>query len=242
MSRTLFISDLHLSAEQHGIAQCFFSFMKTETQDADALYILGDLFELWLGDDDSNPFSEKVADSIASLSQRMPVYFIHGNRDFAIAKKYAKRCNMTLLPEQHVIELYGQKVLISHGDELCTQDLDYMKFRKKARGWWWPKLMLALPLFIRKKLADKGRKKSIQNQMQLSAEIMDVTQSEVEKAMQKHNVTRFIHGHTHKPAIHQFSLFGKPAQRIVLGDWYTQGSILVATKDKFSLQAKQFIS
>jgi UDP-2,3-diacylglucosamine hydrolase len=240
---TLFISDLHLSAERPDIAQCFFDFMKNEAPKAEALYILGDLFEVWIGDDNTTDFSTAVANAIASVGQVIPVYFIHGNRDFAIGKKYAKKCHMQLLPEQYVIDLYGRKTLISHGDELCTRDLAYMKFRKKARGWWWPKLMLSLPLALRKRIANKGRETSKNNQMSLSAEIMDVTQSEVEQAMRTFDVTLFIHGHTHRPNVHEFCLANTTTKvkRIVLGDWYTQGSILVATPDTLELENRSFI-
>jgi UDP-2,3-diacylglucosamine hydrolase len=244
LSKTLFISDLHLSAERSDIAQCFFDFMKNETQNADALYILGDLFEVWIGDDDTNPFSQEVASAIAKVSETTPVYFIHGNRDFAIRDGFAAKCNMHLLPEQYVIDLYGRKALISHGDELCTRDIDYMKFRKKARSWWWPRLMLALPLSLRKKLAAQGRQVSKNKQMHLSEEIMDVTQAEVEAAMRKHNVDLFIHGHTHRPNVHEFTMEiqGKQqaVQRIVLGDWYSQGSILIASPNVLSLESRQF--
>lgn len=240
MGKTLFISDLHLSTEREDIAQCFFDFLENEAPSADALYILGDLFEVWIGDDNVTAFSNKVADAISIVSRSTSVFFIHGNRDFAIGKDFAKRCNMQLLPEQYVIDLYGRKTLISHGDELCTRDIEYMKFRKKARGWWWPKLMLALPLSLRKKLASKGRETSKNNQKQLTEEIMDVTPSEVVSAMDKFGVDFFIHGHTHRPAVHKFMLDKRHLERIVLGDWYTQGSILVATSKQLSLENRQF--
>lgn len=240
MGTTLFISDLHLSAEREDIAQCFFDFLKNEAPSADALYILGDLFEVWIGDDNKTAFSNRVADAINQISRSTPVFFIHGNRDFAIGDDFATQCNMQLLPEQFVIDLYGRKTLISHGDELCTRDIEYMKFRKKARGWWWPKLMLALPLSLRKKLASRGRETSKNNQKDLTEEIMDVTQSEVVLAMEKFAVDFFIHGHTHRPAVHNFSFDNRNFERIVLGDWYTQGSILVANKDQLSLENRQF--
>lgn len=242
MSPTLFISDLHLSAERDDIVQCFLDFMQNDTSDAAALYILGDLFEMWLGDDDQNAFTMKIADCINSVSQRMPVYFIHGNRDFLLASSYAKACNMTLLPEQHVIVINNKRILISHGDELCTRDEAYMKFRKKARSWWWPRLMQALPLSLRRKIGQSGRKKSKLSQQALAKDIMDVTQSEVENTMNRYDTSLFIHGHTHRPAIHQFSLNGKNAQRIVLGDWYYQGSILRVDEnaENFELQTIQF--
>ena len=240
MNKTLFISDLHLSAERSDIAQCFFTFMQIEAIHADALYILGDLFEVWIGDDNETPFSQSIANSIAKVAQHIPVYFIHGNRDFAIGKRFAKQANMQILPEQTVIDLYGRKVLISHGDELCTRDIEYMKFRRKARGIWWPKLMLALPLSMRKKIAERGRETSKNNQISLSEDIMDVTPSEVIRTMQKYGVRYFIHGHTHRPNIHKFNIDGHACQRIVLGDWYTQGSILVATENSLELETRSF--
>jgi UDP-2,3-diacylglucosamine hydrolase len=241
MSKTLFISDLHLSAERPDIAQCFFDFMKNEAIQADALYILGDLFEVWLGDDDVTVFSEQIANAILAVSQKLPVYFIHGNRDFALGNKFARKCNMTLLPEQYVIDLYSTPTLISHGDELCTRDVEYMKFRKKARGWWWPRMMKAIPLSIRRKLAQKGRATSQENQKHLSAEIMDVTPSEVTLAMRKHNVLQFIHGHTHRPNCHTFTIDNQAAKRFVLGDWYTQGSVLIATENSLNLETRSFL-
>lgn len=240
MNKTLFISDLHLSAERMDIAQCFFQFMRNEAPKAEALYILGDLFEVWIGDDNKTNFNTDIANAIAKVAANIPVYFIHGNRDFGIGKKFAKQANMTLLPEQYVINLYGKRVLISHGDELCTKDIAYMKFRKKARGWWWPRLMLALPLALRKRIASKGRENSKASQQKLTAEIMDVTLEEVVKAMRLYNVTYFIHGHTHRPNIHELIIDGKPAKRIVLGDWYSQGSILEATPHQFDLVTRAF--
>lgn len=240
LPHTLFISDLHLSAERDDIAQCFFDFMASDAPHADALYILGDLFEVWIGDDNHTTFSDKIADAIATVAKSTPVFFIHGNRDFAIGQAYAKQANMKLLPEQHVIDLYGERVLISHGDELCTRDIAYMKFRKKARGWWWPKLMLSLPLWLRKRIADKGRQTSKNNQMHLSEAIMDVTPQEVDKTMIAYNVRCFIHGHTHRPNIHSLNIRGDKAQRIVLGDWYTQGSVLLVNEQEKRLQQRNF--
>ncbi|MBT1452071.1 UDP-2,3-diacylglucosamine diphosphatase [Glaciecola sp. XM2] len=239
---TYFISDLHLSAQREDITECFVHFMQHEAPQAQTLYILGDLFEAWIGDDDITPFSNTIAATIADVSKKIPVYFIHGNRDFAIREGFAKRAGMTLLPEQVVIDLYGRRTLISHGDELCTRDIEYQKFRKKARGWWWPRLMLALPLSMRRKIAERGRVTSQNNQKQLTADIMDVTPSEVEKAMRSFDVSTFIHGHTHRPDIHNFVLDGKPRQRIVLGDWYDQGSILRAQSDTLALETRPFQS
>ncbi len=241
MSHTYFIADLHLSPEREDITQCLLSFLQKQAPDADALYVLGDLFEAWIGDDDDTPFTRSIASAFKAVSDGgVPVYFIHGNRDFLVRKKYAAKAGMQLLPEQAVIDLYGTRTLIMHGDELCTRDVGYQKFRKKARGWWWPRLILSLPLSTRRKIAANGRKASKEKQMQLSADIMDVTQSEVEASMRQHQVLRLIHGHTHRPAIHNFSLDGQPAQRIVLGDWYEQGSMLKVDINHLELHQLDF--
>lgn len=240
MSVTYFISDLHLSADRQDINNCLFHFLQTEAIHADALYILGDLFEVWIGDDNVTPFSESIASALKSLSATVPIYFIHGNRDFAIRQAFADRAGMTILPEQYVIDLYGRRALLMHGDELCTRDVEYQKFRKKSRSWWWPRLMLLLPLKTRKKIANDGRETSKNNQKQLTAEIMDVSQSEVELAMQRHNVDLLIHGHTHRPNVHKFNVNNKPMKRIVLGDWYDQGSILIADAQHLSLENRAF--
>ncbi len=240
MPFTYFIADIHLSAEREDITRCLLEFLASDAVQAEALYVLGDLFEFWLGDDDVTPLSEQIAAAFNTLSQSIPVYFIHGNRDFAIRQGWANKAGMTLLPEQHVIDLYGEPTLIMHGDELCTLDVEYQKFRKKARGWWWPRLVGSLPLWLRRKLAERGRKTSQKNQQKLTAEIMDVTPEEVEKVMQKHNVARLIHGHTHRPNIHSLTVNNKPAHRIVLGDWYTKGSVLRVSAVDVSLEKRQF--
>jgi UDP-2,3-diacylglucosamine hydrolase len=238
---TYFISDLHLSSDRDDINQCLFTFLRDQAPSADALYVLGDLFEIWIGDDEENSFTLSIAKAFSDLRQSgVPVYFIHGNRDFLIRQRFAKQAGFTLLPEQVVIDLYGEPTLIMHGDELCTKDIDYQAFRKKARSWWWPKIMLSLPLSTRRSLAQKGRATSKQKQSMLSDEIMDVTPQEVTKQMQKFAVKRLIHGHTHRPAIHQLQINHQPAQRIVLGDWYDQGSILKVSKDHLDLSAVNF--
>jgi UDP-2,3-diacylglucosamine hydrolase len=241
MAHTYFIADLHLSADRQDITDCLLRFLQEQASTADALYVLGDLFEAWIGDDDINEFTNSVANAFKRLADSgTPVYFIHGNRDFLIRDGFAKRAGIKLLPEQYVIDLYGIPTLIMHGDELCTRDINYQKFRLKARGWWWPRLMLSLPLAFRRKIAAKGRKTSQKNQLSLSAEIMDVTPSEVISVMGRQNVQRMIHGHTHRPAIHQLEVDGKAAQRIVLGDWYEQGSVLKVTPGELTLMKLKF--
>jgi UDP-2,3-diacylglucosamine hydrolase len=237
---TYFISDLHLSADRPDITQCLLHFLEHEAPHADALYVLGDLFEVWLGDDDITPFSEQIAYAFKSLSVSTPIYFIHGNRDFALKKRYAKRAGFTLLPEQFVIDLYGTPTVLLHGDEMCTRDIEYMKFRKKARSWWWPRLMLALPLSVRRRIAQKGRSVSKNNKQQLANDIMDVTPEEVSKVFEAHHVNQMIHGHTHRPAIHMHDVRGEKATRVVLGDWYTQGSVLRVSASGIELEKRTF--
>ena len=238
---TYFISDLHLSADRDDINQCLFQFLSEQAPHADALYVLGDLFEVWIGDDDQNNFTLSIAKAFNTLRQSgVPIYFIHGNRDFLIRQRFAKQAGFKILPEQVVIDLYGEPTLIMHGDELCTKDTEYQAFRKKARSWWWPKIMLSLPLATRRKLAIKGRATSKQKQSVLSAEIMDVTSKEVIACMQKFAVKTLIHGHTHRPAIHPLEINNQSAQRVVLGDWYDQGSILKVSAAAIELQQQKF--
>lgn len=238
---TYFISDLHLSADRNDINQCLFKFLREQAPQADAVYVLGDLFEIWIGDDDQNNFTSSIAKAFNALNQSgVPVYFIHGNRDFLIRQRFAQQAGFKILPEQMVIDLYGEPTLIMHGDELCTKDIEYQAFRKKARSWWWPRIMLSLPLSIRRKIAQKGRTTSKQKQAKLSQEIMDVTPEEVIAVMQSHGVKKMIHGHTHRPAIHQLQINNQPAQRIVLGDWYDQGSVLKVSATATELQKQKF--
>jgi len=242
MSHTLFIADLHLEKERKDISDLFCQFLRTDARTADALYILGDLFEVWIGDDNPCPFHAYIAQQIKALSDSgVPVYFIHGNRDFIIGKRFAKESGMTLLPEAMVVDLYGNNTLIMHGDSLCTLDVAYQKFRKKSRKKWWQTLMLALPLFVRKKMARDIRNKSTEKKQTIDLSIMDVTQSEVELVMQQFNVTRLIHGHTHRPDIHHFDVAGQTFERIVLGDWYSQGSMLKVTAQDIDLHCQAFI-
>lgn len=240
MPFTYFIADLHLSDDRPDITACLKHFLATDARDAEALYVLGDLFEVWLGDDDVTPFTEEIAALFKAQSERCPVYFMHGNRDFAIRQTWLRKAGMTLLNEQTVVTLYGEPTLLTHGDELCTRDVAYQKFRKKSRSWWWPRLMLALPLWYRRRVARYGREQSKQNQRGLRPEIMDVTPEEVIKVMERHNVRQLIHGHTHRPAIHQLTVAGQPATRIVLGDWYDQGSILRVEPDTVELETRSF--
>ena len=233
---TYFIADLHLTENRPDITACFLSFLKNEAPKAEKLYILGDLFESWIGDDDNAPFVTEIARDLSALSQNQTeVFFIHGNRDFLLGPKYAQKSGMTLLPEVSLIDLYGQATVIMHGDTLCTRDIGYQKFRAKSRSWWWQFMIKSLPLFVRKKIAANYRAKSAQATAMKAQDIMDVTPEEVVKCLEGFNSQLLIHGHTHRPDIHQLMANNVSAQRIVLGDWYLQGAWLKVTPSGIQL-------
>ncbi|MGB0937844.1 MAG: UDP-2,3-diacylglucosamine diphosphatase [Colwellia sp.] len=238
---TYFIADLHLTQSRPDITSCFLRFLKNDAIQAEKLYILGDLFEFWIGDDDDSSFVRTISSALHTLSSSgTQIYFIHGNRDFLVGKGFAKRSGMQLLPEIDLIDLYGRDVVIMHGDTLCTRDVDYQKFRKKSRTWWWQLFMTNLPLFLRKKIAQNYRNKSASATMLKPQEIMDVTPSEVVDCLTSYHCQLLIHGHTHKPFIHDLVANGEKAQRIVLGDWYDQGAWLKVTPEKIELLNQQF--
>lgn len=236
---TYFIADLHLTESRPDITDCFLSFLAQDATSAEVLYILGDLFETWVGDDDDSPYLETIAQALTKLSETgTKIYFIHGNRDFLLGNRFAKKANMTLLPEIDTIDLYEQRVVIMHGDTLCTRDVDYQAFRKKSRSWWWQAIIKSLPLFVRKKIAANYRKKSAAATSIKTQEIMDVTESEVVKCLEHFQSQLLIHGHTHRPAIHDLIANNAKAQRIVLGDWYEQGAWLKVTPSSIELLNK----
>jgi len=233
---TWFISDLHLEPSRPASIQQLFTFLQQIKGNADALYILGDLFEFWVGDDFlDTPQGQAVTPLIQALrtvsDSGVPIYFMHGNRDFLLGERFATETGCTMLPEQQVVDLYGIKTLIMHGDTLCTDDLDYQKARAVFRNPKWIAQVLTWTIPQRIQRAEEMREVSKESVQHKSDEIMDVNQHSVEQAMRDAKVTRLIHGHTHRPAVHDFSLDGADVQRIVLDDWYTQGSYLRVDKD-----------
>lgn len=239
---TYFIADLHLAQNRPDITACFLRFLKEEAIQAQQLYILGDLFEAWIGDDDDSTFLTTIAEALTALSaQGTVIYYIHGNRDFLLGQRFAEKSAMILLPEVELINLYDKDVVVMHGDTLCTRDIGYQKFRKKSRSWWWQAIIKSLPLFVRKKIADDYRKKSATATAGKSQEIMDVTPSEVINCLESYNSQLLIHGHTHRPAVHQLTANNQDAQRIVLGDWYEQGAWLKVTPTSMQLMNKPLI-
>jgi UDP-2,3-diacylglucosamine hydrolase len=224
---TLFISDLHLDPERPAISRLFENFLAGEARRAEALYILGDLFEAWVGDDDDSPLAEETARALSALAESgVPVYLMHGNRDFLIGDDYAGRCGAELLPDPTVIDLHGEPTLLMHGDTLCTDDVDYQRWREQAHSSEWQREFLSRPLAERRAFAAEARRQSREHQAGAKEAIMDVNPDAVVRTMKEHGVRRLIHGHTHRPAVHSLSLSGEPAERIVLGDWYEQGSVL----------------
>lgn len=228
---TWFISDLHLEPSRPASIQQLFAFLQQIGGNADALYILGDFFEFWVGDDFlDTPEGQIVTPLIQALravsDSGVPVCFIHGNRDFLLGERFATETGCTMLPEQQVVDLYGTPTLIMHGDTLCTDDVDYQKARAVFRNPKWIAQVLTWTIPQRIQRAQEMREVSKESTQHKSDEIMDVNQQSVEQVMRDAKVARLIHGHTHRPAIHDFQLDGVGAQRIVLGDWYTQGSYL----------------
>ena len=224
---TLFISDLHLDEARPRIVDEFGRFLREDARSAQALYILGDLFESWIGDDDDGELAQSVAASLRDLRESgVPIYFMHGNRDFLLGNDYASRAGLTLLTDPHLIALGGERTLIMHGDTLCTDDAEYQKFRSLVRDPGWQRDFLAKPLAERRAFAARARAESRSHTAMARPEIMDVNDEAVASAMRAHGVHRLIHGHTHRPATHRFDLDGEPAERIVLGDWYEQSSAL----------------
>lgn len=235
---TLFISDLHLCTERPAITELFLNFLKTEARQARALYILGDLFEYWIGDDaiEVDGYTPIVAGLRGLSTSGVPIYVMHGNRDFVMGEGFERASGSTLLPDPTLIDLYGVPTLLMHGDSLCTRDTEYMAFRKMTRDPQWLRATLAKPLAERQALARHIRETSKKSTAAKTMEIMDVTPSEVESVMREHGVHRLIHGHTHRPAQHAFTLDGVQACRTVLGDWYEQGSVLRATRTEQVLE------
>ncbi len=220
----LLISDLHLEEERPDITRAFLHFLDTRAAKAEALYILGDFFEAWIGDDAMTPFQHDIARSLRRLSERgTRVFLMHGNRDFLIGQRFCREAGCALLADPSVVELAGEPVLLMHGDSLCTRDLGYMRLRRWLRNpvslW----LLRHLPLRTRHALARRLRKESQVQTRQKAADIVDVTPDEIPRVLRRHQARLLIHGHTHRPAQHTLVVEGEPARRIVLGDWDRQG-------------------
>ncbi len=227
MPQILFISDLHLSPERPEIIELFLKFLDDKARSADKLFILGDFVEYWLGDDDKAVGLEPAFKKLKQISDAgVEIYLMHGNRDFLMGEQLAERCGCTLMNDPHIEQLDGVPVLLMHGDTLCTDDIEYQKLRLMLRNPSWQQDFLSKPLVERIMMAKALRERSEQETQNKSAEIMDVNQKAVMQAFNEQQVSLMIHGHTHRPAIHQNEYDGKACTRIVLGDWYKKGSYL----------------
>ena len=236
MSR-VFVSDVHLDANAPDASEQFFAFLETYAAKAEALYILGDLFEVWIGDDDPDPEKRRVVTALRKLTDSgVACFIIHGNRDFLLGRKFCDEAGVRLLQDPIVIELNGERVLVTHGDALCTDDHAYQELRSSVRTTDWQKRFLALPFAVRDRFANQARKGSKAHNARTAPQIQDVNPAAVETAFRTARVRRMIHGHTHRPGIHDTVVDGEAAQRIVLGAWYEEGSYLVYENGTYDLR------
>lgn len=232
----LIISDLHLDPSRPAVTRAFYEFLQDRAREAETLYILGDFFEAWVGDDDDAPLSLEIQDKLRQyVDAGHKLFFMHGNRDFLVGEGFARNTGATLLEDPTVVSLGGENVLLMHGDSLCTGDTEYMAFRQQARNPAWQQSLLSRPLEERRAIAAQLRATSKSMNSLKAEDIMDVTQSEVERLMLENGVQTLIHGHTHRPAVHEFSLDNGPARRIVLGDWHDLGWCIRADNNRLDL-------
>jgi UDP-2,3-diacylglucosamine hydrolase len=230
LRRTLFISDLHLDESRPRIVAQFENFLEETAPGCDALYILGDLFEYWVGDDGLGlPFPQRIATALAPLAERVPVRFMHGNRDFLVAQGFARATRTELIADPTAVDLYGRRALLMHGDTLCTDDKSYQAFRAQVRDPEWQRATLSRPLGERLAVAGRLRSESESAKQSKSMEIMDVAPEAVEKAFAESGCDLLIHGHTHRPGRHTYRIKGRDRVRWVLPDWYERGGYLEAS-------------
>lgn len=233
----LFVSDLHLDAGTPEAIEQFLDFLRTAARGSEALYILGDLFEAWVGDDEREPQKLRVCEGIRELTASgVPCFLLHGNRDFLLGEGFCRMTGAQLLPDPVVAEFDGERVLITHGDALCTDDHAYQELRAIVRRPHWQKRFLSLPLEDREALAGQARAGSRAHTSRTKAYVMDVNPSAVESAFRACGVRRIIHGHTHRPGVHDLVVDGQPVQRIVLGAWYESGSYLTCSRGTYELR------
>lgn len=220
----LLISDLHLEEARPELTRAFLGFLEGPARAAAALYILGDFFNVWIGDDGADDLAAKVAAALTNLAASgVPVRIMHGNRDFLIGEDYARRCGAELIHEPHLLKAHGRRYLLMHGDVLCTRDLPYMQFRAMVRDPAWQAGFLGQPLEQRRAFAAQARAQSKSMNSNRAEDITDVSPEEVERVLREQGVDTLIHGHTHRPGQHAFSLDGEPVRRFVLGDWDRRG-------------------
>ncbi|HEY4555542.1 MAG TPA: UDP-2,3-diacylglucosamine diphosphatase [Lysobacter sp.] len=237
---TLFISDLHLDETRPQVTDAFVRFAGADARGAEALYILGDLFEAWVGDDDPSPVGRAVADALQGLAASgVPVHFMRGNRDFLVGDAFARRAGMRILPDPAVVLVDGAPVLLMHGDTLCTGDTAYQAFRTQTRDPAWQAAFLAQPLQGRLAFAAQARAASRAHQSGLQDRmetLTDVAPDAVARTFERYGIDTLVHGHTHRPAVHELAIGARRCRRIVLGDWYDQGSVLCVADGAWRLE------
>lgn len=236
LKNALFVSDIHLSTNDPATAALFFHFLRTAAGQAGSLYILGDLFDTWVGDDDlDDPFNAQVASELRACG--IPVFLLHGNRDFLLGEDFFRASGVNFLHDPSLIELPGNPTLVSHGDLFCTLDPDYLAFRSQVRDPLWQSEFLSKSLADRRAFADKLRLESETGKRHKSSYLMDVDAAEVEKCLRSHGYPRIIHGHTHLPGMHWHEVDGRRCERWVLGDWHPEGaSILYCDADNAEIR------
>ncbi len=233
----LFVSDLHLDAQSRVANERFLSFLRAQAAQARVLYILGDLFEAWIGDDDPDPIKGQICDGLRRLTQGgVPCFVMHGNRDFLLGEQFAARTGCHLLPDPVLATFDEEPVLLTHGDALCVDDHPYQELRTTVRQSSWQRRFLKLPLPTRELLAGQVRRGSQAHISRTIPYVMDVNAAAV-STVWRTGISRIIHGHTHRPAIHTADFEGRPVQRIVLGAWYEQGSYLLRESGRYELRA-----
>jgi len=227
----LFVADLHLDPARPEMIKRFEEFCAGPARAAQAVYILGDLFEVWIGDDDDDPQVARVLDAVAALvhAAGIPAWFMVGNRDFLVGDRFHEYTGLQPLPDEQLIDLFGRRALLCHGDTLCTDDVDYQRFRAMVRDPAWRREFLERPLAERRHVAENLRLDSGEAMADKSADAMDVNEAAVVDALRRHRADCLIHGHTHRPGMHTHHVDGRSVERWVLGDWYESASMLVAT-------------
>jgi UDP-2,3-diacylglucosamine hydrolase len=238
---TLFISDLHLDVSRPAATDCFLRFLAGPARDAGTLYILGDLFEAWSGDDAADVHEREILHALRRYTTAgCRHFFLKGNRDFLVGSRFAAESGAALLDDETLIEINEHRILLMHGDTLCTDDHAYQRYRRLARSRTAQSLYLALPIPLRSGITAYARRRSMRANAGKPAAIMDVNPAAVADSMRRHGVRLMIHGHTHRPAIHTLDLEGQPARRIVLGAWHEQGSVLYWNESGPDLRVLRF--